>query len=253
MSDLLQQQLPSLAGFDVHHLPVVDSTNVFAARLIAEGAADRVAVLADRQISGRGRQGRQWLSPPGNLFLSLVWADAPALGSLWSLVTGIVVVEAVKHYIPHEAVLLKWPNDIMVRDSKLGGILIERSAPDFPMVIGIGINIIEAPYIAHRSVIALNELCSDCAAVDTAVMICQKFDAWRARLASVLDPHTLVIQHWQNHAWGIGLRASWAAGQQYIDGYARGIDPDGAFVIEDDHGIRHRVLAGEVGFHAAHD
>ena len=250
---MIEQRLGN--GFVLHHYQTVDSTNNVAAQLCRQGWQDQIAVLAEAQTAGRGRQGRVWQAPTGNLNLSIIWADQPAIGSLWSLVTGLAVAEAIEQCLPTIKITLKWPNDIMLADAKVGGVLIERPSIASPLIIGIGINVMTAPQnIADRAVIALSSHDFRHSATELAPLILDHLLAWRHKLArhpALARP--MVVEQWQARAWGLGQRAEWAAGPQRVDGIARGLDHDGAFVIEDDKGQKIRVLAGEVGFDAVNN
>lgn len=155
------------------------STN---ADLIARlGAGDHVAerewLVADRQTAGRGRQGRIWFDGCGNFMGSTVvrpGAGDPAPHTL-ALVAGLAVYEAVQPLCPNPAALmLKWPNDLLLGEAKLCGILLERAAE--AVVIGIGVNLAAAPDLPDRTTVALS---AHGPAPDR--------DAFAATLASSLD------------------------------------------------------------------
>ena len=142
-----EQVSPLLAGFTVEVLPQVDSSNSELMRRARAGRIDPVLLVAEQQLAGRGRLGRQWQSEPGaSLTFSLGLTLTPGDWSGLSLVVGVAVAEAL-----HPDVRLKWPNDLwLAGDRKLGGILVETAAstdaaaPRFA-VIGIGINIAPRP------------------------------------------------------------------------------------------------------------
>lgn len=140
------------AGYTLLAFDEVASTNdVARARAREEGAAS-LWVVARRQTSGRGRHGRSWASPPGNLYASLVLIDpcevarAPELG----FVAGVAVFEAVRAStgLEHPRMSLKWPNDLLIDGAKCVGILLEghRLANGaFALVIGMGVNVTTPP------------------------------------------------------------------------------------------------------------
>lgn len=137
--------------YELFSFPSIDSTNSTAQQLYRPYKPLPI-VLAEQQTAGRGTQGRKWYSPKGNLFLSfVVEEDFTSLqtGQL-SLLIGIAVLEVLKRAISEGNFLCKWPNDILLNNKKVGGILIEKAFYDnhFPyFIIGIGLNI-ETSYSA---------------------------------------------------------------------------------------------------------
>src|SRR5690606_23398371 len=124
--------------------------------LAAAGAAEGSWLRADRQSAGKGRQGRAWVSPVGNLYAStlvrLRQSDPPAP------TLALVAAVALAHVIDTAgcpAVRIKWPNDLMVDDAKVAGILLERSGD--AIVIGYGLNVQSAPAIEGRATASLHD------------------------------------------------------------------------------------------------
>ena len=114
----------------------------------------KTAVLAETQTNGKGRQGRNWVSPAGNLYLSLYWPFKCSLEDLYglSLVVGIAIARVLKNNGLHD-VQLKWPNDIYWQNHKMGGILIETKSNKFGVIdtiIGIGLNIVDMSSQSHN-------------------------------------------------------------------------------------------------------
>lgn len=149
----------------VHVHAEIDSTNQEAFRLLEAKTAGNHLILADAQTAGRGRRGRTWQSPAGGgLYMSLLYhfsADSAQLQGL-SLVTALSV-HSVLSSLSSMEIKLKWPNDLLVGNKKLSGILLESRIGDstLPIVIGIGINYALAEDVKaeiDRPVVALNEL-----------------------------------------------------------------------------------------------
>ena len=112
-------------------------------------------LVAFHQTSGRGRQGREWVSAGGNFYgSSLVHLEAgdPAAQSL-SLAAGLALIEALDAAVPGKALMLKWPNDLTLGGKKLAGILLERSGDR--VAVGFGVNLASAPELADRKAAAL--------------------------------------------------------------------------------------------------
>ncbi|GAB5389923.1 MAG: hypothetical protein Alpg2KO_28910 [Alphaproteobacteria bacterium] len=148
-------------SYRLHHREQLGSTQDLAREWLTEGAEQAPFVLlADRQTTGRGRHGRQWESPRGNLSMTCaVRPDRPLQDwSGVSLVVGVAVSQVLRAECPalDGRLRLKWPNDLMVDGAKLGGILCEAEPPH--MLIGIGLNIAEAPPVPDRDTVALADL-----------------------------------------------------------------------------------------------
>lgn len=116
--------------------------------LAADGAGDGTAVLAEEQTGARGSRGRTWSSPPGGLWLSVLLRPETAAGvELCGLRIGLAVARALEGLAPKMAIRIKWPNDLMVEDRKLGGILCEARWQGDSLawvVAGIGVNVANA-------------------------------------------------------------------------------------------------------------
>ena len=128
-------------GYRLRHLAEIDSTNAEAMRLSAAGDQGPLWFWADRQLHGRGRQGRSWISEAGNLYATLLLTlemPAAAAGSL-SVAVSLAVLGVLRRFIASEAKLeLKWPNDVLIDGRKAAGILVESTIRDTGMAFAIG-------------------------------------------------------------------------------------------------------------------
>ncbi len=142
----------------IEHIAETGSTNADLLIRAREGAPEGLWLRADRQSGGRGRLGRDWQSPRGNLYAStlvrLRSGDPPA-HSL-SLVAAIALYESVRHHAPRAALVIKWPNDVLLDGNKLAGILLERQ--DDAVIVGIGVNLAHAPQLPGRVTAALSQV-----------------------------------------------------------------------------------------------
>jgi BirA family biotin operon repressor/biotin-[acetyl-CoA-carboxylase] ligase len=197
-----------------------------AHELAAAGAPHGLLVLADEQTAGRGRQGRSWHSPAGAgiwMVALLRPAVPPSAGAL-AIRVGLNLVEAVAEAAPRAAPRLKWPNDLMVRDRKAGGVLCEaRWQGDTPawIAVGIGVNVRgPAPPGLRQEAIALK-------AADASVTRVRLLEALAPRLWGAAAPP--LLDEAEREAF---LRLRWGpqdgAG---ADPGALGVDPDGALVV----------------------
>jgi BirA family transcriptional regulator, biotin operon repressor / biotin---[acetyl-CoA-carboxylase] ligase len=206
----------------VHHR-VTDSTNERARVLAAAGAPHGTLVTANEQTAGRGRQGREWVAAPGSsLLLSLVLRDpAEAL----PLAAAVGVCEA----LPVEAAI-KWPNDIWIEGDKVAGILVEGRPQEGWAVLGIGVNVWEAPPIEH-----VTSLGGAIGVEELLARLVSALDAWLSR------PLPAVLAAWRSHDALLGETVRWQNGS----GKGAGIDESGALLVDTGSG-RIALNAGEV-------
>ncbi len=232
----------------------VGSTNTEALRLADEGDAGHLWVRAERQLQGKGRRGRNWVSETGNLYASLLLIDpAPkaALANL-PLVAAVGVYDALRDFFSHapQALAIKWPNDILVDGAKINGILLESAIrPDggHAVVIGCGINCKHNPDNPHYPATNL----ASCG-IDTTV------DAMFARLARTMaDALALwnrgagfaaVRERWLLAAQGIGEQVTVNHSDHSVTGMFEDIDRDGYLCLRLDDGTRQKISAGDLFF-----
>lgn len=139
----------------MHSVGSTQSTNTDLAALAASGAAEGTWLRADTQTGGRGRIGRAWASPPGNLYASTLVRlrpGDPAAATL-ALVAAVALREAVQVFAPDMPVTIKWPNDLLVHGAKLSGILLERTGES--VIIGMGVNLAHHPDLPERPATSL--------------------------------------------------------------------------------------------------
>ena len=131
---------------ELHKLLFTYSTNDDARQAALSGAAEGLVIQAERQINGKGRQGRAWDSPVGNLYCSILLrpqCDVQQAGH-YSFIAALAVRATLTELLPQASVQLKWPNDVLVNGKKISGILLEAApAQDNKidwLVVGIGVN-----------------------------------------------------------------------------------------------------------------
>jgi BirA family biotin operon repressor/biotin-[acetyl-CoA-carboxylase] ligase len=230
--------------FHIQHHERIGSTNDEARRLAASGAPHGTVVHADEQATGRGRFGRTWFSPPGNLYLSVILRIdlPPERAPELSFVTAITVADAIDALLPKTTKsTLKWPNDVLVNDGKIAGILVETV--DDAQIIGIGVNVLEAPRNAPYKTATLVGS-GGIATVDGARDIL--LDSLAKNLAAWTDDGFDAIREaWlaRAHPIGTSLRAS--IGGRTEEGLFAGLDQDGAMLLDTPDG-RKRIVAAEV-------
>lgn len=226
------------------------STNADLLAALREG--ERIGegdwLVADRQTTGRGRQGREWFDGAGNFMGStavhLLPGDPPPAS--FALAVGLAVYEAILPMLPDPAPLrLKWPNDIAFAGAKLAGILLEREGE--ALVVGIGVNLAQAPTIEGRATIALAELVPtpdrDLFAKALAASFATELERWRSY---GLDP---LARRWQAAAHPSGTPLTVAPpGEPPVTGAFDGLTEDGALRLRLADGSSRVMHAGDVFF-----
>jgi BirA family biotin operon repressor/biotin-[acetyl-CoA-carboxylase] ligase len=241
-------------GHTIHLLQTVDSTNDEAKTLAVRGALEGTMVIADAQRRGRGRMGRLWASPGGvGIYLSVILRpaiqphDAPSL----TLLGAVAVAQAIEE-VAGLAAGVKWPNDLIVRGRKLGGILGEVAAETSHLhyvVLGIGINVnqTEASFEGELGHTATSLRIETGRFVDRTVMIrslCESLDRWYDCFLS--EGPAPIIERLRQRCLTLGQRVVARSGDQELRGLAVDLDGSGALLIRDDDQRLHRLIAGDV-------
>jgi BirA family biotin operon repressor/biotin-[acetyl-CoA-carboxylase] ligase len=222
------------------------STNDDLLALAAEEGEDGQWLRAETQTGGRGRLGRSWQSPPGNLHASTLVRlrpGDPPPASL-ALVAAVALHETVAAYSGECDIRIKWPNDLVCDGAKLAGILLERSGS--VVVIGFGVNLAAHPDDLPAATTSLKELIGD--APDPHAFneeLAGIFAAWLAQWRSGgLGP---ILEQWQDAAHPPGTPLSVALGQEArLQGRFEGLDRDGALRLRLADGAIHVIRAGDV-------
>ena len=227
----------------IDHVAETGSTNADLILAAGAEAAEGTWLRADRQTAGRGRHGRSWSSPPGNLFASTIVrprSGDPAAETL-ALVAGIAMVDVARVWASDAApqLLLKWPNDVLAGGAKLAGILLERAGE--AVVIGFGANLAHHPQDIDRAATSLVTLAG--IAPDPALFLDDLADAlarwlriWREQ---GLEP---IRRGWMAAAHPIGTALVVSGREGLFDG----LDADGALRLRRADGAIEHIRAGEV-------
>lgn len=203
-------------------------------------------LVADRQVAGRGRQGRKWFDGSGNFMGSTVVHPTdrdPPVHTL-TLVASVALYEALLPLIPDPSALqIKWPNDLMLKGAKLSGILLEREGQ--AVVLGIGVNLAAAPELPERETIALADVgpvpSRDAFAEVLAESFARELDRWRQ---FGLAP---IMRRWlaAAHPLGTSLRVH-GEESQAIEGQFAGLSDEGSLLLRLEDGTTRAIHAGDV-------
>jgi BirA family biotin operon repressor/biotin-[acetyl-CoA-carboxylase] ligase len=232
----------------------VGSTNTLCLERARAGDAGHLWITARRQLGGRGRRGRAWVSEAGNLYASLLLIDpAPAavLGSL-PIAVALALYGAIAAEMPFagDRIAIKWPNDILIDGKKASGILVEaENLPDGrqAVVIGCGVNIAHRPDNPLYPSITLGEAGATTSPESLFAHLMQEL----AGILSLWDEGRgvgAVVAEWKRHVKGIGEPITVNLPDRSLSGVFSAIDDDGLLLLELPTGERLRVASGDVFF-----
>jgi BirA family biotin operon repressor/biotin-[acetyl-CoA-carboxylase] ligase len=243
-------------GKTIHHFHTLDSTNSKAYQLALDGAEEGEVVVAESQEKGRGRLGRQWFSPPFlNLYLSVILRPKipPHQASLITLMAAIATADAIQKFsgfLP----LIKWPNDILLRNRKVAGLLNEiNSEMDriHFVILGIGINLNmdekvfskEIRTVATSLKIEMRQTISRKAFLQS---LLQELEKWYTIFMK--QGSAVILKAWRDRAHLKGRRVKVTSFGETLGGIAVDVDSDGALILETADGKRKRVVAGDIEY-----
>ncbi|MEE9413472.1 MAG: biotin--[acetyl-CoA-carboxylase] ligase [Methylococcales bacterium] len=250
-------QLDSLTAQSVDQLIVLSktqSTNSYLLNLCQHSSQSRVVCIAETQTKGRGRRGRNWISPAGhNIYLSMTWRFAAQLKDLsgLSLAIGLAVVRVLDGY-GLNGLSLKWPNDVYCGGQKLAGILVDIASTDDDdclAVIGIGLNRwidADASQLIDQQWVDLFSLMGDAMPsrnqliakiIDQLIDVIAQFEV--GGFAELCD-------EWNQWDYLLGRSIVLSAGNRQICGIACGVSITGSLMIEDEQGQKQSYTIGEV-------
>jgi len=239
--------------YRIHSIPVTESTNDDVKEAARSGEAEGFVVWAWEQKGGRGRQGRTWYSPPGNLYASILLRPPGEArhAARYAFVAALALHDLVKDYLPDAAITLKWPNDVLVFGKKISGVLMESSlTPQSKLewlVVGMGLNIEHHPQDTPYPATSLRHegLSSYVDLQSTVQNLCAHFFRWKESLE--IQGFPAVRAAWLNHAQLGALTVHLPDG--LINGVFTGLNDDGGLVLQLADGTKQAISAGDVFFH----
>lgn len=234
----------------IYRFDKLESTNSTLKRLAAEGAAHGTMVTAQTQTQGRGRHGRQWVSPKGNLYVSLLWRpgrDQDEWGCL-PLVAGVGLHRCIATMlnssgVDAEPLSLKWPNDLLYNGAKLGGILCEADGD--AVIVGLGLNLAwhpdDTPYPATSLEALGMQPCTPASVLKKLSPALNKaYAQWD------LTGFAALRATWDSASIDVGTEIQVRlSGEQYSGSYA-GVESDGSLRLRTEEGAVRQVRVGDV-------
>jgi BirA family transcriptional regulator, biotin operon repressor / biotin---[acetyl-CoA-carboxylase] ligase len=235
-------------GRHLHYYHQLPTTMETARELAKKGAAEGTVVMADTQTAGRGRLARTWLSPEGNLAMSVILK--PALKNLPQLVmiASLAVVRAIKRVACLET-HIKWPNDVMIKGKKVCGILIENEVKGGKVnfaVIGIGINVNfnppDFPEIADIATSLSHEVGTEISNVELTSTVLFELEKLYLEAQAGFPVH----KEWQENMETLGKRIKVNTGKTVEQGQAETITENGNLILRHDDGSLVEIVAGDI-------
>ncbi|GAB6139012.1 biotin--[acetyl-CoA-carboxylase] ligase [Halanaerobaculum tunisiense] len=237
-------------GHQIFYSAQIDSTNRLAKEKAEAGFKEGTVVVAEEQVGGKGRLNRKFCSPPGGIWLSFILRPdiKPVLAARATYLSSLALVKTINQLTDLEA-YIKWPNDILINDKKISGILTELGAELDQvnyLVIGLGINanfpLAKLPADLHNKVTTIAHELG--AKIDRISFIQQLLEELE-ELIPQLKQFDLLLAEWKKHAFTLGQEVKIVDGSQEYVGVANDIAFDGALVIETETG-REKVYSGDV-------
>ena len=237
----------------IHHFTTVDSTNSLAVRMAEQGAVHGTVIHADQQTGGRGRGGRQFYSPSGGLYFSVIMKtqlenqDLP----LVPLAAGVGLCRAIQTITGAE-VWLKWPNDLYFHDRKVAGILTE-SGPFFPgsgpeyLVVGVGLNLTTKcslfPSDLRSRVISLYHHTRH---LDRKKFLQASVDAILDAVRRLVPDRNGLLDNWRSLDYLQGRNLEFAGPDGVMTATGIGLADDGRYCIRERSGVEHSIVVGDL-------
>lgn len=253
MKDFSECPAPGAPDFFFEYYESVGSTNALCFERARGGHAGNLWIRAKEQTEGRGRRGREWSSPLGNMFASLLLVDqkpADRIGEL-PLVAAVALAEAVdKAAGTLHLVQLKWPNDLLVNGAKLSGILLEAEVladGRQAVVIGFGVNCISHPPLSLYQATDLRSLGFQ---VTVERLFEELTSSFSAELGRWRDPggFAAIRTNWLKRAAHLGKEITVKSARKEITGIFADLDARGHLVLKQDDGRVRTIYAGDVFF-----
>ncbi|MFC1670015.1 biotin--[acetyl-CoA-carboxylase] ligase [Spirochaetota bacterium] len=234
----------------------IDSTNIKAKELANEGHQEGTVIIADSQSKGKGRKGRHWFSPgKTGIYMSLILKPPiiPSEAQKITLITAVAIAEVLKYYAGID-VRIKWPNDILVNNKKLAGILTEINTTKDSInyiIVGMGINVntpLESMPSEIRDIATsiLIETNKEMEKWDIVKVILESFERYYNKFLN--NGFADILEEWKRLSQIMGSKIKVDLEKGSIEGEVVEVDKDGFLIIRDSDGNDEKIIAGDVSF-----
>ncbi|MEM7330233.1 MAG: biotin--[acetyl-CoA-carboxylase] ligase [Pseudomonadota bacterium] len=233
----------------VYWFDEIDSTSEEAKRRARRGETSAVWIAARQQSSGKGRLGRQWVSPPGNLYTTFLFPEAGGLkiASRIPFAAALAVRDSCEAVTPDLGAVLKWPNDVRIRGQKISGILTETGETNGVVwiALGMGINLHETPPGVDQAATSLKQEGAP-AALTPDILLDHLRQQVGRRIEQARNDFSNLLQDWLKVAEGRGQTIQAGPQDQRIEGVFEDLAEDGALILRLPDGSRRTIRAGDV-------
>ena len=246
----------SYMGKNIYYFTELESTNIIAkekASLKKEKIAEGTIIIAEKQVGGKGRLGREWFSPPGGIWLSIILYPqlSPSYIPRITLMTAVAVVKTIEKVSRIKA-RIKWPNDILIKGKKLCGILTEMNAElDLInwVVVGIGVNANinqeEFPEDIRDNSISLKEvLGKEISRVKLIQIFLKEFEKYYEKLKRKEFPS--ILEEWKLYSHTLGKKIKINIGEKIVSGKAIDLSEEGALILKEENGKLVKIISGTI-------
>jgi BirA family biotin operon repressor/biotin-[acetyl-CoA-carboxylase] ligase len=249
---ILEGLTTTFVGRNLVYLPETGSTNDEARRLAERGAPDGALVITEHQTAGRGRLGRRWEAPPRScLLLSIVFRPnlAPHQAQRLTMICGLAATEAIEAVMGLRAGL-KWPNDVVIQEGKIGGILTEVDLSGDQLVyavVGVGLNVnLDPAQLAEGLLVPAASLSQAMGGPVARLPLLWSFLQAVERRYLALEAGHSPHAEWADRLVTVGRAVTVSGADTTVEGVAEGVDGDGALLVRLPDGQLMTVLAGDV-------
>ncbi len=226
------------------------STNARAYTLAEQSAVEGTLVISEEQTQGKGRLGRSWNSPKGKgIYASLILRPkiTPAEAGKLTLMSSVSVAKTIRRFTGAEA-LIKWPNDVLINDEKVCGILTEMSAEQDLVkfiILGIGVNVNTDKDELPKGATSLKlKLKKHVSRLDFLKNLLHELELQYIKIKN--RGFGVIVDEWRSFSLSLGRRVKVKWRGVLIEGQAMDVDDNGALIIRDDFGFSHHILSGDV-------
>ncbi|MGE5197835.1 MAG: biotin--[acetyl-CoA-carboxylase] ligase [Deltaproteobacteria bacterium] len=249
-SEITRKLHTKFIGKKVSYFEAASSTMDLAWQMAMKGASEGTLIVAETQSKGRGRLGRTWSSPKyKGIYISLILRPkiSPDQASILTLLSAVSICEAVKEITGLET-KIKWPNDLLLGNKKLGGILTELNAEMDEVryvVIGIGLNVNNGKASLISSATSLKEHKGESVGrIELLQEILRRIEANYCVFQEKGNQD--IIEKWRNYSVTLGKRIRVVCQKHSLEGHAVDIDSDGGLLLRQDSGLTQKIMSGDV-------